>query len=92
MFTTGPFGVFATIDGLARENTALGDFGSLGGSLVRYEAQVERNDARLERVAEQQERLRLQLVRSFGSAESRISASQSTLSFIRQQFEISDDS
>lgn len=90
MFTTGAFGVFATIDNLARDNTAVGDPGSLGGSVARYEAQIERNDERLERVAQQQENLRAQLVRSFSSAESQIAASQSTLSFIRQQFEISD--
>ena len=91
MFTTGAFGVFATIDNLARDNTAIGDPGSLGGSVARYEAQIERNDERLERIAQQQENLRARLVRSFSSAQSQIADSQSTLSFIRQQFEISDD-
>ncbi|MEM1197395.1 MAG: flagellar hook protein, partial [Pseudomonadota bacterium] len=91
MFTTGLFGVFATIDGLARDNTAIGDPGSLGGSVTRYEAQIERNDERLERIAEQQENLRAQLARSFNAAQTQISASQSTLSFIQQQFEITSD-
>lgn len=91
MFTTGVFGVFATIDNLARDNTAIGDPGSLGGSVTRYESQIERNDERLERIAEQQENLRSQLARSFTAAESQIATSQSTLSFIRQQFEISDE-
>ncbi|MEM9311147.1 MAG: flagellar filament capping protein FliD [Pseudomonadota bacterium] len=86
MFTTGVFGVFATIDGLARDNTAIGDPGSLGGSVTRYEDQIERNDERLERIAEQQENLRAQLARSFNAAQSQIAVSQSTLSFIEQQF------
>jgi len=91
MFTTGVFGVFSTIDNLARDNTAIGDPGSLGGSITRYQAQIERNDERLDRIAQQQENLRSQLVRSFSSAESQIANSQSTLSFIQQQFELSSD-
>ncbi|MEO0872244.1 MAG: flagellar filament capping protein FliD, partial [Pseudomonadota bacterium] len=91
MFTTGVFGVFATIDGLARDNSAVGNPNSLGGSVARYEAQIERNDERLERIAEQQENLRSQLARSFNAAQSQIAVSQSTLSFIQQQFEISSD-
>ncbi len=91
LFTTGLFGVFATIDKLARDNTTLGDGGSLGGSISRFEGQIDRNNERLARIAEQQEALRNQLGRSFAGAQSRISASQSTLSFIRQQFEISDE-
>ncbi|MEM7689023.1 MAG: flagellar filament capping protein FliD [Pseudomonadota bacterium] len=91
LFTTGVFGVFATIDELARDNTTIGDPGSLGGSITRFEGQIERNDERLGRIAEQQENLRAQLTRSFSGAESQIAASQSTLAFIRQQFEISSE-
>ena len=91
LFTTGLFGVFATVDELARNNSTVGDPGSLGGSINRFEGQIERNDERLERIAEQQEALRNQLNRSFAGAQNQISASQSTLSFIRQQFEISDE-
>lgn len=91
LFTTGLFGVFATIDELARDNTTIGDPGSLGGSIARFEGQVERNDERLERIATQQENLRAQLTRQFAGAETQIAASQSTLSFIRQQFEISNE-
>jgi flagellar hook-associated protein 2 len=87
MFTTGVFGVFATIDNLVRDNTLLSDPGSLGGSIARYEAQVERNDARLERIAESQENLRLRLTRDLTRAEQRIAASQSTLTFLEQQIE-----
>ncbi len=87
MFTTGPFGVFATIDNLARDNTLRSDPGSLGGSVARYEAQVERNDDRLERIAEQQESLRTRLTRELAAAERRVSSSQSTLSFLQQQID-----
>lgn len=87
MFTTGPFGLFATIDNLARDNSLRSDPGSLGGSLVRYEAQIERNDERLSRIAEQQENLRSRLTRDLVAAERQISASQSTLTFLQQQIE-----
>ena len=87
MFTTGPFGVFATIDRLARDNTRSSDPGSLGGSLARYEAQIGRNEDRLARIAEQQEDLRARLTRELSAAERRVSSSQSTLSFLEQQIE-----
>ncbi len=91
MFTTGVRGVFATIDRLARDNTTIGDPGSIGGSVLRYEAQIERNEERLQRIAEQQANLRERLTRDLSAAQSAISSSQSTLDFIRQQFELSDD-
>ncbi|UAB78752.1 flagellar filament capping protein FliD [Erythrobacter sp. SCSIO 43205] len=87
MFTAGAFGVFATIDKLARDNTLSTDSGSLGGSVARYQAQIERNDERLADIAEDQERLRNRLTRSFVSAQSRVASSQSTLSFLQQQID-----
>lgn len=87
MFTTGPFGVFATIDRLARNNTLRSDPGSLGGSVIRYEAQVERNDDRLSKIAEQQEIMRERLTRELAASERRVAASQSTLTFLQQQIE-----
>ncbi|MEO0906038.1 MAG: flagellar filament capping protein FliD [Pseudomonadota bacterium] len=85
MFTAGPFGVFATIDNLARTTTLSSDPGSLGGSLNRYEGQIERNDARLEDISEQQDALRARLTGQFIAAERQIASSQSTLSFLQQQ-------
>ncbi|MFU7529332.1 flagellar filament capping protein FliD [Qipengyuania sp. ASV99] len=87
MFTTGAFGVFATMDNLARDNSLRSDPGSLGGSLVRYEAQIERNDDRLARIADQQENLRSRLTRDLIAAERRVAGSQSTLSFLQQQID-----
>lgn len=88
IFTTGPFGVFATMDRLARANTLRSNPGSLGGSLVRYEAQIERNDERLSRIAEQQENLRSRLTTQLVAAERQIAGSQSTLSFLQQQIDV----
>ncbi|QIQ87120.1 flagellar filament capping protein FliD [Erythrobacter sp.] len=91
MFTTGLFGVFGTMDKLARENSLRSDPGSLGGSLVRFERLVERNEERLARIDEQQSALRERLTRSFVRSETRIAASQSTLAFLRQQFQQPDN-
>jgi flagellar hook-associated protein 2 len=88
MFTTGATGVFAAMDRLARENSLVTDPGSLGGSLRRFERQLEASDERLSRIAEQQESLRERLTREFTASERRVAASQSTLTFIRQQVDI----
>lgn len=88
MFTTGVSGIFATMDRLARENSLVTDPGSLGGSLKRFEAQKAASDARLEKIAEQQDNLRERLTREFTASERRVVASQSTLAFLRQQVDI----
>ncbi len=88
MFTVGASGVFAAVDRFARDNSLISDPGSLGGSLRRFEAQLERSDDRLSRIAEQQENLRERLTRQFTASERRVAASQSTLAFIRQQVDI----
>lgn len=87
MFTAGAFGVFATIDSLARDNTLSTDSGSLGGSVARYQAQIERNEERLADIAEDQERLRNRLTRSFVATQTTVTNSQSTLSFLQQQID-----
>ena len=88
MFTTGATGVFAAVDRLARDTSLAADPGSLGGSLRRFRSQLERSDERLARIAEQQEALRERLTREFTASERRVAASQSTLTFIRQQVDI----
>ncbi len=86
LFTLGPRGVFATVDQFARESTLIADPGSLGGSLRRFESQLESGDVRLARITEQQEVLRQRLTRNFIASERRVAASQSTLDFLRLQF------
>ncbi len=88
MFTTGATGVFAAVDRLARDTALAADPGSLGGSVRRFQTQLERSDERLARIAEQQEALRERLTREFTASERRVAASQSTLTFIRQQVDI----
>lgn len=88
MFTTGISGVFSTMDRLARENSLASDPGTLGGSLRRFESQAAASDERLARIAEQQETLRERLTRQFTASERQVAASQSTLTFLRQQIDI----
>lgn len=88
MFTTGLFGVFATVDRLARTTAARGDPGSLAGSEARYSAQLKRNEDALTKIGEQQERLRERMIREFVAADRRVASSNSTLSFLRTQVDM----
>lgn len=85
MFTTGLFGVFATIDGISRRASVSGDPGSLGGSISRYNRQLAQVNKSQADIAEKQEALRARLVSRFAGTDSRISASQSTLAFLQNQ-------
>ena len=76
------------MDRFARDNSLVTDPGSLGGSLKRFEAQKAASDARLAKVAEQQDNLRDRLTREFTASDRRVAASQSTLAFLRQQVDI----
>jgi flagellar hook-associated protein 2 len=88
MFTTGLFGVYATIDDLARTMASRSDPGALGGSIARYTSLIARNDERASKFAEQQEALRERMVRQFAAADRAVSASNSTLSYIRSQIAV----
>ena len=87
MFTTGIYGVFATLDGLTRKTTAIGNPGSLGGSITRYTAQAAQAKEDLATVAEKQEVLRASLASRFAVADSRVGAARSTLSFLQNQID-----
>jgi flagellar hook-associated protein 2 len=88
MFTTGVFGVFATMDRLVRNATRVNDPGSLGGSLTRLQRQMQNTSERLDKIADQQERLREQLTRQFSASERRVNNSQTTLAFLQQQIDV----
>ena len=88
MFTTGLFGVFATIDNLSRSMATSSDPGSLAGSIARYTRQIERNNDNVGAIAEQQNALRERMTRTFASADRNIAQSNSTLSFLRAQIDI----
>ncbi|MCB2058682.1 MAG: flagellar filament capping protein FliD [Novosphingobium sp.] len=87
MFTTGLFGVYGTLDKLARTLTAASDPGSLGGSVSRYTALKTRLAEEKADLADAQEKLRAQLVTRFAGVDRRVSASQSTLSFLKAQID-----
>jgi flagellar hook-associated protein 2 len=87
MFTAGLYGVYATFDKLSRAASSTGDPGSLGGSIVRYQAKSADLGEAAAKLAEQQETLRATLVSRFAKADTRISASKSTLSFLQAQID-----
>ncbi|WP_235911414.1 flagellar filament capping protein FliD [Croceibacterium soli] len=87
MFTAGLYGVYATFDKVSRAASVTGDPGSLGGSIARYQKQSIQLDKAEAKLTEQQERLRATLVSRFAAADTRISASKSTLSFLQSQID-----
>ena len=87
MFTTGLFGIYATIDGISRRAGTAGDPGSLGGSLSRYNRQLSQVSEDQAEIAEKQEALRARLQTRFAGVDTRISASQSTLAFLKNQID-----
>ncbi len=88
MFTSGLYGVFATVDKLARTVGSTTDPGSLGGSIARYERQQSQIEERLKDISQQQEDLRAQLSKSLSWADRNVASSQSTLSFLKSQVAI----
>lgn len=87
MFTNGLFGVFSTIDSLARRASRTGDPGTLAGSIARYTAQQRTLSEDQSRIAEKQEALRQQLVRRFAATDNAVGASKSTLTFLQNQID-----
>lgn len=87
MFTTGIRGVYATLDKLARSVTAPGDPGSLTGSVNRYTALKRKLASEATQLTEAQEALRARMVTRFAGLDSRVGASRSTLSFLRNQID-----
>lgn len=85
MFTNGLYGVYSTIDGIARKATTATDPGSLGGSIARYTTQKATLVKDQAAIAEKQEALRTQLTARFAAADTRIGVSKSTLTFLQNQ-------
>ncbi len=84
-FTPGLYGVYASLDRIARSASKAGDPGSLTGSISRYTAQQGKLTLDQSKLAEAQEKLRAQLTSRFATSESRVGASRSTLSFLQNQ-------
>ncbi len=87
MFTTGLYGIYATVDRISRQASRTGDPGSLAGSIARYQSQSTDLSEAAAKLADQQETLRANMVARFAKADSRIAASQSTLSFLQSQID-----
>jgi flagellar hook-associated protein 2 len=85
MFTTGLYGVYATVDSVSRAVSASGNPGSLAGSITRYTTQKTQISDDQTKLAERQETLRAQLVSRFAVSDTRIGNSKSTLSFLQNQ-------
>lgn len=87
MFTTGLYGVYATVDKISRAASRTGDPGSLAGSIARYRSQSSDISDQATKLADQQERLRANMIARFAKADTRIASSQSTLSFLQSQID-----
>ena len=85
MFTTGLYGVYATVDKLNRNTSSTSDPGSLGGSISRFTKQLAQVKQDQSGIAAKQETLRANLAARYAASDTRITASQSTLSFIQNQ-------
>jgi flagellar hook-associated protein 2 len=85
MFTNGVYGVFATIDGMTRRANASGDPGSLAGSLAKLAAQKTKVAADQTKLTTEQEAFRARRTNRFAATDGQISASHSTLSFLKNQ-------
>ncbi|MBC7492264.1 MAG: flagellar filament capping protein FliD [Novosphingobium sp.] len=85
MFTTGLYGVYGTLDSMARNLTSASDSGSLSGSIVRYTGLQTRLGTERAKLATKQDNLRTRLVSQFAHSNSVVSGSRSTLSFLQNQ-------
>ena len=85
MFTNGLYGVYSTVDKIARNASTAGNPGSLAGSVTRYNSQLLKITDENTKIAEKQEALRARLTSQFAAADTKINASKSTLSFLQAQ-------
>ena len=88
MFTNGLYGVYATVDKIARNASTAGNPGSLAGSVNRYTSQKSKISEQNAKIADQQEVLRARLTKQFTAADTAIGTSKSTLSFLKAQIDL----
>lgn len=87
MFTTGLYGVYATLDKLARTVGSSSDPSSLGGTIARLTKLQTTLGTQKSDIATKQEDLRQRLVSRFAKLDTNISGSKSTLSFLQAQID-----
>lgn len=87
MFTTGLYGVYATLDKIARAVTSTSNGNSLGGSLASMTTLQTKLATQKSDIETKQEALRQKLVTQYAGLDSRLSGSKSTLSFLQAQID-----
>ena len=87
MFTNGLYGVYGTIDALNRTMAATGDANSLAASIARMTKAKTQAATDLSKLADKQEAFRQQLVTRFATTQTAVSASTSTLTFLKNQID-----
>lgn len=85
MFTTGLYGVYGTLDSMARTLTSASDPGSLAGSITRYTGLQTKLGSQRTTLASRQDKLRTQLVTQFAHSNSIVANSKSTLTYLQNQ-------
>lgn len=88
MFTNGLYGIYATVDKIARAASSTGSPGSLASSVSQYTTQKSKVTDENTKIAEKQEALRARLASQFTAADTAVNASKSTLSFLQTQIAI----
>ncbi|MBT0670438.1 flagellar filament capping protein FliD [Novosphingobium profundi] len=85
MFTTGVYGVYASVDKIYRTASSSTGLNSLGASIKKYTALLSAVTDSQTDVAEQQEKLRARLASQFTTSESRIGLLNATKSMLESQ-------
>lgn len=85
MFTTGLYGIYGTIDSIARSVSDPTRANSLAGSVTSLNKQEATLATQLTKIAAQQASLRIQLVNQFAALNSVVTADKSTQSFLTEQ-------
>lgn len=87
MFTNGLFGIYATVDGMARKASKASDPGTLAGSVSRYSKLKSQITDDQTKIADRQDALRAQLVKRFAAVDASVGASKSTMAFLQNQID-----
>jgi len=87
MFTNGLHGIYGTIDTLNRTMAATGSATSLAASIARMTKAKTQAASDLSALATKQEAFRQQLVTRFATTQTNVSASTSTLTFLKNQID-----
>jgi flagellar hook-associated protein 2 len=85
MFTNGVYGVYATFDKISRNVASTSDPGSLGGVIASLGTKQTTLATQLSDLQTKQETLRTQLVTRYAALATKVSDSQSTLTFLTNQ-------